>query len=64
MVVPGIHESVKLEWSGDVDQNDGEVQKMRESYLNRLSFLLPSGWDQLVTRNTSCPRLRQNLKKI
>lgn len=38
-VVAGIHESVSLEWNGDVDLNDGEVQKMREAYLNRLSFI-------------------------
>ena len=35
-VVPGI---VKLEWSGDVNLNDGKVQKMREAYLNPLSCI-------------------------
>ena len=38
-VVSGISESVRLEWSGDVDLNDGEIQRMREAYLNRLEFI-------------------------
>ena len=38
-VVSGISESVRLEWSGDVDLNDGEVQRVRAAYLNRLKFI-------------------------
>lgn len=38
-VVSGISESVRLEWSGDVDLNDGEVEKVRVAYLNRLKFI-------------------------
>lgn len=38
-VVSGISESVCLEWSGDVDFNDGELQRTRAEYLNRLEFI-------------------------
>lgn len=38
-VVSGISESVRLEWSGDANLNDGEVQKVRAAYLNRLKFI-------------------------
>lgn len=38
-----IHESVHLQWRSDVDLNDGEVQRMRITYLNRLTFIANIG---------------------
>ena len=35
-MLKGLKESVKLKWSGDVDLNDGQLQKQYEEYLNRL----------------------------
>ena len=34
-IVSGLSESVTLEWSGDVDLNDGMVEKMHNTYLKR-----------------------------
>ena len=45
-VVSGIQESLKHEWNGDVDMNDGVVQSLREEYLATIEkasqFGLPS----------------------
>ncbi len=38
-VVSGLNESLRLEWSGDVDLNDGCVAKMHEEYIERLKFI-------------------------
>jgi hypothetical protein len=38
-VVAGLGESVRLEWSGDVDLNDGTLQANHEAYLQRLKFI-------------------------
>ena len=35
-MLKGLKESVKLKWSGDVDLNDGQLQKQYEEYLNCL----------------------------
>ena len=35
-VVPGICESVRKEWSGDVDLADGKIKQTHDAYLNRL----------------------------
>lgn len=34
----GLKESTKLQWSGDVDLNDGCLQEQYESYRKRLAF--------------------------
>ena len=38
-VVAGLGESVRLEWSGDVDLNDGTLQANHEAYLQHLKFI-------------------------
>ncbi len=38
-VVGGLGESTRFVWSGDVDHNDGEVQKMYQTYRNLLDFI-------------------------
>ena len=35
-VVPGISESVRKEWSGDVDLADGAINQTHDAYLKRL----------------------------
>ena len=37
-LVSGLKESVKLEWSGDVDVNTGELQQSYRDYTDLLSF--------------------------
>lgn len=44
-VVQGLRESVRLEWSGDVDMNDGKLKKMHSLYLKRLNFIASIGLD-------------------
>ena len=35
-VVPGITESVRKEWSGDVDLNDGSIEQTHEADMKRV----------------------------
>jgi hypothetical protein len=51
-VVPGLGESMRMEWSGDVDLNDGALQQQYTSYMNQLKFIrglgLRGGQPQLL----------------
>ena len=38
-VVAGLSESVRNEWSGDVDLNDGKVKQMHDAYISRLKMV-------------------------
>ena len=38
-LVSGLSESVRLEWSGDVDLDDGMLQEMYAAYKHRLNFI-------------------------
>ena len=42
-LVKGLKESVKLQWSGDVDLNDGQLQKQYEEYVSRLESVKKAG---------------------
>ena len=48
-LVSGVCESTKLEWIGDVDLNDGDLQKLYEVYRRRLAFIVGVGVDDLST---------------
>ena len=37
-IVKGLKESAKQQWSGDIDLNDGSLQKKYESYIKRLEM--------------------------
>ena len=39
-VVSGLSESVTLQWSGDVDLNNGMVEKMHNPYLKRVKYII------------------------
>ena len=45
-VTQGLIESTKLQWSGDVDLNDGSLQKQYEAYRKRLAFAENIGLDE------------------
>ena len=55
-VLPGLHESVKKEWSGDVDLGDGRIKNMYDAYLTRLVFVKQIG---LVSLKQSKEHLKQ-----
>lgn len=38
-----------MKWSGDVDLNDGELQRMYATYMNRLKFVSRIGLDDRVS---------------
>lgn len=38
-LVSGLKESVKLEWSGDVDLNNGKLQELHSEYKSSLEFV-------------------------
>ena len=42
-VLPGLGESVRKEWSGDIDLGDGRVQCMHDAYMKRLKFVKQFG---------------------
>ena len=42
-MVKGLKESTKLQWSGDVDLNDGKLQKEYEEYVSRLESVKKAG---------------------
>ena len=55
-VVAGLGESLRLQWSGDVDLNDGELSKQYQLYRSRLAFV-----GALTSTST---RLLDNLEKL
>ena len=42
-IVKGLKELTKLQWSGDVDLNDGSLQEQYETYRKRLEFVKKLG---------------------
>ena len=38
-VIAGLTESMRLEWSGDVDLNDGRLQKQYDEYMKRVNLV-------------------------
>lgn len=38
-VVAGLKESVEHQWSGDVDLNDGKLEKLHSQYMSRRNFI-------------------------
>ena len=44
-LVEGLGESVNLVWSGDVDKNDGKLQRLYKCYREQLDFIGTLGMD-------------------
>lgn len=42
-VTKGLMESTTMQWSGDVDLNDGQLQEQYRAYKKRLSFVAGIG---------------------
>ena len=42
-IVGGLEESMKKEWSGDIDLNDGAANKLHQDYMESLRFLAAVG---------------------
>ena len=61
-VVSGLGESVHLEWSGDVDLNDGSIQRSHEAYIQRLKFIEKIGLRKRVTLHPDITTLESSLK--
>ena len=38
-LIEGLGESTRLDWSGDIDMNDGELQKLYKAYRERLDLI-------------------------
>ena len=51
-VVKGICESTKGEWSGDVDLNDGSLQRLYQQFRGRLQWTEGIGLQQRSNRDT------------
>lgn len=45
-LVEGLCESVRGEWSGDIDLSDGQLQQMFQQYKDRLQFINKIGLDE------------------
>lgn len=51
-LVEGFGESTKLDWSGDVNLNDGQLQKKYKHYRKRLDFISGVGLHKRRDVNT------------
>ena len=56
-IVSGLHESVQLEWSGDVDLNDKVVQERYRKYISRLQVIDHLGKSSLEDTRTALQAL-------
>ena len=45
-LVSGLGESMRMEWSGDVDLNGGSLQQKYNAYIQRLDFIKGLGLDE------------------
>ena len=45
-LVEGLCESVRGEWSGDIDLSDGQLQQLFQQYQGRLQFINKIGLDE------------------
>ena len=59
-MVAGVSESVRKEWSGDVDLNDGRIKQMHDTYLNRLRSTRGIG----LGRRMAYSHLQQDLAQL
>ncbi len=50
-LVQGLGESVRMEWSGDTDLNDGKLQQQYKRYIARLDFLKGLGLEERRTQS-------------
>ena len=57
-LLSGLGESVKGEWSGDVDLNDGSTQQLYKSYGKQLDFL-----DGISVKVDDC-NLKQDIEML
>lgn len=48
----GLSESMRGEWSGDVDRNDGKLQQLFQQYQSRIEFIKTIGLND--RRDRSC----------
>lgn len=61
-LVEGLGESVNLDWSGDVDMNDGKLHQLYKHYRERLNFIGSLGIKE--RRNTILQDLNAIIKDI
>lgn len=59
-LVKGLKESVKLQWSGDVDLNDGDLQKQYSEYKNRLQSVERAG----LVQDNACADFKSILQDL
>ena len=57
----GLRESMKMEWSGDVDLNDGDLQRAYELYQQELRFISQWGLEERQSPDEVLLSLRCNL---
>ena len=58
--MPGLCESVQLKWSGDVDLNNGELQRSYQVYRSKLDFVSEVGLGSRQGRAA----IQEDLRKI
>ena len=59
-MIKGLKESVKLQWSGDVDLNDGCLHKQYDEYKKCLERAEKAG----LVRESACTELKDLLKDV
>ena len=63
-VVSGLGESVKGEWSGDVDMSDGKLQSLYEQYCGRIKSASLLGCPNPADREAMIKCLCQEKKSL
>ena len=63
-MVSGLGESVKGEWSGDVDLNDGKLQLLYEQYCDRKKSASLLGYPNPADRDAVIEGLGEEKKRL
>ena len=63
-VMAGLGESVRKEWSGDVDLNDGKVNQIHDAYLSRLKAISDALAWVIVWDAPGCRKISLALNRV
>ena len=57
-------ESLRREWSGDVDLGDGQLQQLHQKYIQLISFIRGIGLERRKPLQVVIRDLREELKTL
>ena len=63
-IVPGLQESVRRQWSGDVDLDDGKLEDMYQSYIATVEFVKGISFDSTLHSSIAVSQLEKCLDSL